>query len=124
MGWIGRKALVHQPRNGTGSLVKRGPENFAVQEASHVSFVRKGDVAADRAEEDRAQCPDIRSSIDRLGRGLLRRHVRELSFDDADLGFCCEAAPGFGNSEVDDLGMPGVGHENVVRRNVAVHELE
>ena len=56
-------------------------------------------------------------------RELLRRHVVGAPLEHAGLGLERRVAR-LGDAEVDDLGLPVEGHEDVVRADVAVHEAE
>jgi hypothetical protein len=61
--------------------------------------------------------------IDRGPHGLLRRHVRDLPLEDANLGRL-RGERRLGDAEVDELDLPVVRHEHVVRRDVAMDDLE
>src|SRR5204863_352184 len=56
---------------------------------------------------------------------LLRRHVRELAFEQPRARLLAQpAARRLGDAEVDQLDPALVGHEHVLRRHVAVHQAE
>ena len=96
-------------------------------------------------EEDDAQGEDVAARVKRLAARLLRGHVRQLALhlagtrvgqrpggDDAgdEAGVTADARvgivgqPGLGDAEINDLHIAGEGHENVLRRDVPVHDRE
>ena len=77
----------------------------------------------ERLPEHHAQRPEVRPGVDRRRPDLLRGHVRDLALDLPGGG-----QPGLGaalrDAEVEELHPAVAGDENVVRRHVAMHQLE
>ena len=66
---------------------------------------------------------DVGARVDRIAPGLLGRHVVVLALDDAGGGLL-PAQRRLGDAEVDDLDLAVVADEHVLRRDVAMHDLE
>jgi hypothetical protein len=77
---------------------------------------------AELVEHD-AQREDVAALIDRSAQTLLGAHVAELALQHAGLGVFGLGGR-LGDAEVDDLHLALVGHEDVLGRNVAVHDLQ
>jgi hypothetical protein len=71
--------------------------------------------------EDHAQRVDVGAAVDGPPRGLLGRHVAELALQPGG-GVAVE--PGGGDAQVGDLHGPVAGEQEVLRRDVAVHDLQ
>ncbi len=74
-------------------------------------------------KEHRADRPEIGAAIDLEPRGLFGRHVVDLAFEHTG-GRLVDPMSGLRDPEVDDLDRPAARHEKVVRRNVAMHDVE
>ena len=61
--------------------------------------------------------------IDHVAPGLLGRHVIVLALDHADRGLL-GLHRRLGDAKVDQLDLSGVGHQHVLRRDVAVHDAQ
>ena len=77
---------------------------------------------AEHLEQHRADGEDVAAAIGVPGE-LLRRHVVGAPLEHAGLGLERRVAR-LGDAEVDDLGVPLEGEEDVVRADVAMHEAE
>src|SRR5262249_12682497 len=82
---------------------------------------REEAAAGDRFPEDDAEREDVAPSIERLAVHVLRAHVRELSFEHALAGRAVAVAE-LGDAEVGDVHAARVREEQVLRRDVAMHE--
>ena len=79
--------------------------------------------AGERLPEHHARGEDVGARVDLLPARLLRRHVRDLAFEDAGARLLCRVR-GLGDAEVDDLHLPLERDEHVLRAHVAVHDAE
>ena len=66
---------------------------------------------------------EITASVDLVASGLLGGHVGQLAFDDTRGGVHRRGGR-LGNTEVEQLDLPVISHENILRRNVAMHDGE
>ena len=89
----------------------------------HVGDALEEALAGEHLPEDHPHREDVDAAVDLLAHGLLRRHVGDLALEHAGARLR-RRAQGLGDAEVDDLHLPGVRHEDVVRRGVAVDDLE
>ena len=80
-------------------------------------------LAGERLEDANAQREDVEPMIGLARRALLGRHVGELALDDTGLGLV-RTVVGLRDSEVEQLHGAGVGDHDVVRRHVAVDDVE
>ena len=103
--WLG-DAIVHHPLHGLAIRVA------SKETTSHQHF-----------PEHHTKRPDVGTSIERLPKELLRRHVGELAFDLARLGLLKSIAC-LRDTEVEHLGDAVVEHEEVLRRDVAMDDAE
>jgi hypothetical protein len=74
--------------------------------------------------EHDAHGEDVGAPVDRFPQQVLGRHVRKLTFDLSRLGLRRNAVHGLGDAEVQELYRSRRTDEDVVRRDVAVHETE
>jgi hypothetical protein len=77
----------------------------------------------DRLPEHDAHREEIGARVDRLAATLLGRDVAELALHRA-LPRGRRSAGDLGDAEVDELDLTGVGHEHVLRADVAVHHAQ
>ena len=94
----------------------------ALQRLHLVHVLEEAPVAGDLPERRRER-EDVGPAIDGGAHRLLRRHVRDLPLDDARRRLR-RAVRRLGEAEVDDFDVPVVGHEDVGRVDVAVHDVE
>jgi hypothetical protein len=81
-------------------------------------------LAAEHLIEEDADGEDVGTVVDGGGcRQLLRGHIGDFALGHADLGVMVEEI-GAGDAEIDDLDPSLVGDEDVVRAEVAVHDME
>jgi hypothetical protein len=73
--------------------------------------------------EDLGDGEDVRAPVDLAARDLLGRHVRELALHQARARLV-QLALGLGHAEVHQLHRALVGHDHVLGRHVAVHDVE
>ena len=80
-------------------------------------------LARGQLEQDDADGEDVAAAIDRRAPALLGRHVADLALERAGerLHF---ARRRLGDAEVDDLDAAVEADDDVLRRDVAVHDLE
>jgi hypothetical protein len=106
-------------------LARRARDRVLGDRAHHLQLVGALEQAALRRQlvEHDAEREDVAASIERLAAALLGAHVGVLAFDLAArrLG---EAMGSGRDAEVEQLDVTAVGHEHVLRRHVAVDELE
>ena len=94
----------------------------AVRERERVVRLEQA-LPGERLPHHDAEREDVAPLIERLPAKLLRREVRELALELAGLGLR-GARDGAGDAEVRDARAPVEPDEHVVRRDVAVHEVE
>ena len=94
-----------------------------VGEDAGVGAVAPELLAGEQLPEHGAGGEEIGPAVDGLEARLLRRHVRHLAAQHAGPRLA-RARGRLGDAEVDHLGLPVVGEEEVVRRHVAVDEVE
>src|SRR5262249_38350472 len=70
--------------------------------------------------KDHTERPHVCSIIENVSGGLLRTHVRQSTNQHA--GPCQMDAGNFGHAEVENLDLPAVGHEEIGRLDIAVHD--
>src|SRR5262249_8141658 len=68
-----------------------------------------------------SQRENVRTSIEGLAEALLRRHVLELALELTGLGLRVSVSR-LRDAEVDDLYLPGVRPQHVLRRDIAVDD--
>src|ERR1019366_8940568 len=94
---------------------------------AHLLEDRKLVVAAEQLsggehlEQHGGQREDVGAAVDVASPGLLGRHVLQLALERARLRMRC-LRRGFGDAEVAQLDVPFLGYEDVLWRNVAMHE--
>ena len=80
-------------------------------------------LTGERLVQASAEREDIGAPVERAAQPLLGRHVADLALDHAGLGVV--RAPGrLGDAEVEQLHATVVAHHDVVRADVAVHEVQ
>jgi hypothetical protein len=92
-------------------------------EGGEVALADEEPLAGEQLVEHDAHGEDVAASVDRQAPHLLGRHVAELALEDARLRLA-GLARGLGDAEVDELHLAVVRDEHVLRRDVAVHEVE
>ena len=85
--------------------------------AGERTFLREHLAQHDSERVEVGAAVGVDAFLERLGRG-----VRELAAELVALGLLPVLELGLGDAEVGDLHLAAVGHEDVVRRHVAVHE--
>ena len=80
-------------------------------------------LAGEHLVEHHADAEDVGAMVERLAPGLLGRHVIELALDDARLGLIGPQR-GLGDAEVDDLALALEREEHVLRRDIAMHDVQ
>ena len=80
-------------------------------------------LAGEHLVEHDAEREDVAAAVDGQPAHLLGRHVAELALEDAGLGLR-RLAGGLGDAEVDELDLALVADEHVLRRDVAVDEVQ
>jgi hypothetical protein len=73
--------------------------------------------------EQHAHREDVGAAVDALAARLLGRHVRDLALEHAGARLRGRVER-LGDAEIDDLHLAVVGHEDVLRGDVAVHDAE
>ena len=77
----------------------------------------------ERLKKANAQREDVQAMVGLTRRALLGRHVGELTLDHSGLSFV-RAVVRFGNPEVEELHRAGISDHHIVRRHVAVNDIE
>ena len=80
-------------------------------------------VVREHAVQDESHGEEVCSTIQLLRHRLFGRHVEQLALDHAELGVGFLTAR-FRHTEVDDLHVAGIADEDVVRRDIAVNDIE
>src|SRR5262249_62290694 len=104
---------------------RRRSERLATDRLEHRELARALEQTPARQElvKHDSQCENVAPAVDRTAAALLGRHVLELAFELANLGVGGPIG-GFCDAEIEDFDAAVVGDEDVLRRNVAVNEVE
>ena len=95
-----------------------------LHEGRYIVIGREGGRTGRDLEEGDTEGPNVGAPIEGRAARVLRRHVADLAAEHAVGGLGGEAAARLGDPEIDDLHAARDAHEEVVRRNVTMHDLE
>ena len=118
---------LHHDRRELGGVVRAEalrPRHVVVEDrvdGARVGLAAEEPAADGDLPQHHAERPDVRAAVDRLLAQLLGAHVRDLALELAGDRAVLRLGLPAGDAEVDHLGGPGVGHEDVLRGDVSVH---
>ena len=123
-----RERLQHDALElvGNAAVVRRRRQDLDVAnflERRKVALADEQPLAGEQLVEHDAAREHVAAPIDRNAADLLGRHVAELALEDAGLRLVA-LVRGLRDAEVDDLDLALERHEDVLRRHVAVDEVE
>jgi hypothetical protein len=123
-----REGLEHDGLELVGdlSVVARGRHDLDVADLLQGGEIRLADeqpLHGEQLVQADAHGEHVAAAVDLQASHLLGGHVPELALEDPRLGLRA-LARGLGDAEVDELHVAVVRDEDVLRRHVAVHQLE